>query len=359
MLNHKIQIKALKAGNGDCFLISYFGNNRKRVNILIDGGNGFDTYKKHIRTEIQSRIKKKQVIDLLIITHIDQDHIKGIIYLTKDIIDTGHYIKASSITKYWFNSAHTCKLEQTARETFDVSENEMKALEKYLHTLPDEQWDIRYKIHSPMVMELYGARITILSPTSDRLHQFEETFGANDIGDYGNDYKNTIEKLIRIETELFLKKQEDLDTKLQNATSIAFLFEHEKKSILFMGDAIPEVIDRAIEQLILARKLPKLKVDIIKLSHHASRKSISMKFLELVECDKFIISTNGKKANLPNKSALAKVLGHRGREIQKPITFYFNYPDLSTALNFIDEEKDNYNFSCSNANYENGYCLTI
>lgn len=109
MLNHKIQIKALKAGNGDCFLISYFGNHSKRVNILVDGGNGFDTYKKHIRTEVYNRIKKKQGIDLLIISHIDQDHIKGIIYLTRDIMDPEHDIKGSSIAKYWFNSAHKYK----------------------------------------------------------------------------------------------------------------------------------------------------------------------------------------------------------------------------------------------------------
>lgn len=235
----------------------------------------------------------------------------------------------------------------------------MRALENYLHSLSDKQWDIGCKIHSLIEKELYGAKITILSPTAELLRQFEETVGTNDIGDYRNDYENSLEKLIKIEKDLFHNQKERLDNKLQNAASIAFLLEHQNKSILFMGDAIPDVIDGAVERLILNRRLSKLKVDIVKLSHHASRKSISMKFLKLVECSKFIVSANGKKANLPNKATFAKILGHQYRDIKKPITFYFNYPDLSVNLKFRNDEKESYNFYCRDANYENGYCLTF
>ena len=71
-----MKIEFLKAGTGDCILI-----NHNSKNILIDGGNE-STYLISKYNEIKSR---NEIIDFLIVTHHDDDHIKGILDLFKEI----------------------------------------------------------------------------------------------------------------------------------------------------------------------------------------------------------------------------------------------------------------------------------
>ncbi|WP_367867102.1 ComEC/Rec2 family competence protein [Pedobacter sp. WC2423] len=359
MNNNRIQIKALKAGNGDSFLISYIGNHGKRVNIMVDGGNGRQTFEDHIRKEIESRIKKKQIIDVFIITHIDQDHIKGLIYLTEDIKNPSSPILGSSIDKYWFNSAQKDKKVTTLIRNLDVSAREMAVFESYLHTLPDIQWDINNRLKMPMEIELYGAKITILSPNDELMAKFQTAYGNPDVGFQSTDYKKTINELKKLENRMYNEQKEDLDEKLQNATSIAFLLEYKEKSLLYLGDAIPEIIKVSLKQILMDRKVEKLKVDAVKLSHHGSRKSLSVTMLKMIDSRKFIISTNGKKAGLPNKSTIAKILLGTERKEGERITFHFNYENFSDCLNLTVDEKRADHFECLNANYQHGYCLTI
>src|SRR5690606_14407471 len=95
--------KFLQALNGDSIFISFLENDIPR-NILIDGGIG-NTYinTSNIKGDLHKVIDRirndEQFIDLLILTHFDDDHIGGILrWLNKDK-------EASNlIRKVWFNS---------------------------------------------------------------------------------------------------------------------------------------------------------------------------------------------------------------------------------------------------------------
>ncbi len=67
------EIKALQVKYGDCFIIKTFDNKGEEFNILMDGGPG-NSFLAVLKRELQDKPK----IDLLIITHIDDDHIKGL-----------------------------------------------------------------------------------------------------------------------------------------------------------------------------------------------------------------------------------------------------------------------------------------
>jgi len=357
--NPTLCIKNLIAGNGDCVLISFRNQTEGTSNILIDGGNGIANYKEHIQPVLEQVVRNGQKLDLVVITHIDQDHIKGIVYLTRDLKKSESTIQPKDIVKYWFNSALNEKIYQVSPEQFDVSAAEMKELEEFLHKQPDVKWDIKDKIESPWVKNINGAILSVLSPNTNVLTQFNETYNPNDIGSYSNDYDHSLETLYTAEKVRLKNNDEDLDDKLENATSIAFLLEHKKNSILYLGDGIPAVVDSAIEELLNKRNLERLTLDVVKLSHHASRKSLSFKLLKLIDCKNFVICANGKKARLPNKATFAKILCHPHRNIDDHIKFHFNYPDFSKLLKFTDQEKKDLNFSCADANFEHGYCLTL
>lgn len=95
-----LKIKALQAFHGDSILVS-FSEDGKTRNILIDGGPGI-TYSKRpkaLKTEIEQILKRRENIDLLVVTHIDDDHIGGIIKL----FEYGE-IDPKIIKEVWFNS---------------------------------------------------------------------------------------------------------------------------------------------------------------------------------------------------------------------------------------------------------------
>jgi len=85
-----MKIKFLKAGSGDSILIQDEGHN-----ILIDGGND----SKYLLKEIEVIYANNEKIDLLIITHHDDDHIQGII----DVLNIDKFQK-NFIKRVIFNS---------------------------------------------------------------------------------------------------------------------------------------------------------------------------------------------------------------------------------------------------------------
>lgn len=82
-------IEILQAGTGDSIWVSH---NKK--NIVIDGGKSTTA----IRTRYD-QMPQDEIIDLLVVTHIDSDHIAGIIALIKHMKKKGETHRLKHI---WF-----------------------------------------------------------------------------------------------------------------------------------------------------------------------------------------------------------------------------------------------------------------
>ena len=96
-------LKILKAGNGDCILIKDLISNDKKINILIDGGTGNTFKHKNKKGDLLKELEiiknENGCIDLLILTHIDDDHIGGILKGFKK-----NELLHELTRKVWFNS---------------------------------------------------------------------------------------------------------------------------------------------------------------------------------------------------------------------------------------------------------------
>ena len=88
-----LSIKLFPAEYGDCILLSIGKENQ--YNILIDGGLS-KTYQKHIKSEIHHIKKMKQKIGLVVCTHMDNDHICGLIQLLKET-------SSGFVENIWYN----------------------------------------------------------------------------------------------------------------------------------------------------------------------------------------------------------------------------------------------------------------
>lgn len=105
-----MKIKFLQAGNGDSFLISFLENDIPR-NILIDGGIEQTYYSSstnvngELYLEIDSIRQRSESIDLLILSHIDNDHICGLLKWF-ELDNNAHEL----VKNVWFNSGKFCFL---------------------------------------------------------------------------------------------------------------------------------------------------------------------------------------------------------------------------------------------------------
>jgi len=344
-------VKILKAGQGDSILIRFLGNDSKYKNILVDGGNSKAEYQNHLKKEILQIRENNESIDLLIITHTDQDHVKGIQYLLND-----EEINKKIIKQVWFNSFDS----SFSPDNNDISYIESCKIQNLLIEYGISRDNNVVVLDDLSPIDFFGAHITILSPYQSDL---EKLIVKNDldIAAYGNDYGFSLDELIEGNSNIFIDKNEDLDTSLENIVSIAFLFELNEKSFLLLGDAIPNTIEKSVEKLIKQRRIGHLQVDFIKLSHHASQKSLSFKMLEYIKTQNYAVSANRNKSNLPNKITFAKIL--RGKIYEGKIKFVFNYSDDEVSenkrLNFSAIEMKDLGFEYSKPNYEHGYLFNL
>lgn len=109
-----MELEVLPAAKGDCLLLHHEENGHKRL-ILIDGGPA-GVYKQSLKPRLLELRKERiaegaigksdpLVIDLIIVSHIDDDHINGIEALFDDIAAQGGTHKPDfRVDRLWHNS---------------------------------------------------------------------------------------------------------------------------------------------------------------------------------------------------------------------------------------------------------------
>ncbi|MFA0960377.1 ComEC/Rec2 family competence protein [Roseivirga sp. BDSF3-8] len=353
-----MKINMLKAFNGDSIHIFFKDSEGVLRNILIDGGPG-NTYQfknkkdKQEAGELQKLIRdiksKHQIIDLLILTHVDDDHIGGLLKWFKNDKEAKYLIK-----KVWFNSGRLISEyfgEENTEENalslgdatgLDTSIRQGVKFEEFLEE--NDLWERRL-IHSSKKLKLFDFKLTFLSPDIDKLKvllgkwekeaPITETSGKDDYG-------WSLEKHIQ---EDFFKE----DTSVHNGSSIGFILEYNGKRGVFLGDAHPNQIAECLRSLGYSERKP-LEAEFLKVSHHGSKANTNYELLELIDTDNYIISSNGDKHQLPDKQCLARIVNHNNKA-----KIYFNYPEKIPVI-FKDEDYNAFpDFQAMSA--ENGFTL--
>jgi Predicted hydrolase (metallo-beta-lactamase superfamily) len=348
----------LPAANGDCLLLQWQYQNQNH-HLLIDGGTP-GSYPTGLKPVLQQLHDANEIIDLLVLTHIDNDHIGGILKLASEI-EKGDFRK-NFVNQWWYNSRAVLgkafndevsnfpgialPKDNEAKDT-QISFNQGKNLEFFL---TKNQNHYHRAIHLGIKpIEIGGAKITILSPnleTLKKLYKNWEKYVAKEtkqkIVHATSDYEFSIEDL---STKKYFP-----DSSVFNASSIAFLFEFDDLALLFLGDAVPEIYIPAIKELCEQRSIPNLKLDLVKISHHGSRFNFNKDLLECINCTQYATSTDGKKHAHPHKTTFAKIIKSKFRTPNEKIHFYFNYSSDSIKKIFQKEyenkEDQKYSFQC-------------
>lgn len=80
-----MKLTVFQSDKGDCLLVSSDAG-RETFNMLVDGGMS-DSYTWHVSPTLnEMREQRGEHLDLVCVSHIDQDHISGVLQLFDDIL---------------------------------------------------------------------------------------------------------------------------------------------------------------------------------------------------------------------------------------------------------------------------------
>ncbi|MFH0298516.1 MBL fold metallo-hydrolase [Bradyrhizobium sp. 31Argb] len=248
------RITMLPAADGDCFLVetaSAAGTHR----LLVDGGRSA-TARDYLRPLIAGLAPRPgPTIDLMVLTHVDADHIEGLL----DLVSADD---APTVREVWFNEMRHLKLAAGLRPaprtekpipTLNVPQGISFA--KLVHdrghgwntTLSDGPVMIEGSGKLPSFRLSSGAVLTLLGPPREKLVAFMNDW-SKAIIDFNHPPEAVLAKrVIPLPTvqnvEALARDRDAADTKKPNGTSISFVLEHKRRRVMF-ATATPQSIIR-------------------------------------------------------------------------------------------------------------------
>lgn len=380
----EIWIEMLPANEGDCILITI---PQEDVRILIDGGTS-ETYTSCLRGRLLKIKEEGKGIDLLVVTHIDNDHIGGIIELLKE---NGSFAKSKiiKIQNIWHNSYRHLQfhkelatgeaekqilkkivargVSQEMRQ-FAKGKKEISALQgtslAALILQGGYNWNLQFygkavKKQQEKIRLGNTCTIEVLLPGQKELEKLAQKwryelkrsrisfqFSEDKIFDdaYEYYYRFLAQENIGEKKQISAsnKEHEDIngieklaerqgkpDSSETNASSISLLLDYKGKRILLLAD-------NTAGKVMESGKISGI-FDAIKLPHHGSVRNISDGFLANCVTEKYLISTSSEKYGHPDIETLAKIMVNRA---EYPKQIYLNY-EIEKVKEFEERVKWN------------------
>lgn len=325
-------IEMLPARYGDCLWLEY-GTKERPHRVLIDGGppHGYQAFK----ARIAALPENERRFELLVITHVDADHIGGILEL---LIDPPAGVTFGDV---WFNAWD--QLPGASADVLGAVQGEqVSALLKkrkwtWNKAFQDEQRVCTVAEGRLPTKELAsGLKLTLIGPTFEALERLrpkwkEECEAA---GIVAGSPEEALEKLWErreqppdllggeIDPRKLAQYVPERDPSLANGSSISLLAEFEGRSCLLTGDSHADALTSGLHRLKTERGVGRLPVDAFKISHHGSKNNTNDEAYRHMRCSRYLFSSDGsQKSGHPHRESVAKAIIHGGAEP----TLYFNY----------------------------------
>lgn len=325
-------LKIVQAKFGDCLIVK-FGDDQNAKHMLIDGGPG-GVYRDYLKDELEQIKSSGGQLDLVILSHIDGDHIVGLLDLTEELKENmaDDAEPLIDVKELWAN---------TFSNTISKGNNLKNALQNMLNnvnnlssTLPSgnlavqsiRQGDILRRnallLDIPIngitdqdiisldtvkeSVEMDNVKMNIIGPNEENLEKLREEW-------YEWIRKNE-PNVLTTDRELLSK----IDRSVPNLSSIMFLLEAEGNTILFTGDGRGDFILNGLEKAGLMDDNGTVHVDVFKAPHHGSIRNATRDFFNRVTADKYVISGDGRHDNPGFKtlSWIVECAHEQGREIE-------------------------------------------
>ncbi|MBV9930554.1 MAG: MBL fold metallo-hydrolase [Alphaproteobacteria bacterium] len=305
----------LPARQGDCIWIEYSAGNATH-HLVIDGGPEHAGALTH---EVARRLRASDEgglhIDLLVVTHIDNDHIGGVVDLIEGLP------AGLSFGDIWFNGfRHLVPTDRLGTAQADRLSDALAA-----SGLP---WNEAFD-HGPVTIPAQGALprirrqgvldLTLLGPGEDALVRLAREWDEDVRQGRTEPHRATPSDFMGRkdkwppDVDALLKERFEADAGAPNGSSIALLLGYCGRQILLSADAPADPLAESIRRLLAqSGGMERLALDACKVSHHGSKKSTSCDLLGLLRCNHWLISTDGSYFGHPDSAAIARLITHGG-----------------------------------------------
>jgi hypothetical protein len=321
---------------------------------VIDGGPS-GVYRPHLRPRLEQIRTARQLaeeeplpVDALVVSHVDDDHIQGILELTGELRAGGPPLLG--VGSLWHNSfddlLQTTADELSAAAGFGAAalsgevepESEPPlALAKVLASIPQGRqlrddaealgWEVNDAFKGTLIMAAAGAKpvtlpgrlaVTVVGPAQAELRALQR---AHD--------KWLRERKARTPATTALAAY--LDESVANLSSIVLLVALGGKRILLTGDARGDAILAGLETAGLLTPRGRMHVHVMKVPHHGSANNLEAGFFRRVTADHYVFSGNGEHGN-PERQTLEMLFAARR---DAPLVVHLTYP-----VEEIDAERE-------------------
>jgi beta-lactamase superfamily II metal-dependent hydrolase len=353
------RIELLPARHGDCILVEY-GDAGHPARILIDGGP--ITAYPELQKRIEALPAEQREMELFVLTHIDADHIEGAIKLL-------NHPELACYQDIWFNGWP--QLDQPLLEPQSTEDNDKRrsAIQgQFVGTrIGGRVWNgafagdpifVPERGRLPQVALPGGMTLTLLAPRLGALKELKKAWDASleRLKIASNDEAEIARRLqkkaayrgTRIEQRMLaiIQSAQDatgkLDAAVANGSSIAFIAEFAGKRCAFLGDAHMPAVEQGLKRFAREEGSSKVHLDAIKVAHHGSSANLTRAFLDLVDCNCYLVSTDGSIFGHPDDSALRMIVSH-----SPGAHLFFNYRSERNAVWGEEELQREFGYSAT------------
>ena len=323
-----LTLHIVQAKFGDSMIIQY-GNAQPKY-ILIDGGPP-GVFKNFLSGEITRIVGAQGKLEAVVVSHIDSDHIKGVLDLVTELKKQRDQSKPEmvAVKEIWHNSfSKTIDLDGTIVNRLDTvltfsSQNNVNM--EHAGIVPESVKegnkvrtfanDLGIPVNkstnnnffslenTPAKVVFDNLSFIVTGPTTENLTNLRE--------EWDEWLTNTIQQI----NDGVLSLSTLSDESVPNLSSITFLAEADGKKILFTGDARTDHVVEGLKKRNLL-KYGKLHVDVIKVPHHGSDRNSDRDFYERITADTYVISADGKYNN-PDYATMCWIIEEAEKQKRK------------------------------------------
>lgn len=331
-----IRLHVVQAEYGDCLILESGTPSDPRY-ILVDGGPA-TVYATHLRDELQKIRDGGGKLDIAILSHVDTDHVTGLLDLIAELREQQASGKKETIAidALWHNTfsqtigrgndiearIETLRASVGARDEAmaiagmvveGIGEGHQLSLAASALGLPinlDFHNGLVSLDEAPKTITLGNLSLHVVGPTERNLARLREEW---------LDWLDAQEEGIATRDPFFAAMA---DRSFRNLSSIMLLAEAEGKRILLTGDGRGDHLLQGLDQAGLLSPEGGLHVDVLKIPHHGSDRNVNRAFFRAITADVYVISANGRHGN-PDLATLIWIVEaarEQGRGIEILVT---------------------------------------